>query len=170
MEPVTIHPHALTFFIKRYAWPSVIALLLLPAGYLVLAQTQVMAFALAVWAVAAIILSVALIHTHLHQRVYLSISGEEIIYETSIFSQNKVVVPLNKITDTAVTASWFDRILGSATLHINTAGGKEFEIVAEDFSKSGVDKVSAMLTSLMRQMPGSLPDNLAVKKSEEPKK
>lgn len=162
-ELLRIRPHVQSFLLKHYGWPLLAALLLLPAGYVVLAETQVMEFALGLWAVAALTASVAGIHAHLYRRVYVAITREEVVHEHGILNHHKSVVPLNKITDTSVFASWFDRLLGVATLHVNTAGGKDFEIVAQDFSRKDVDALNNELTRLMRAMPDSLPDNMAKK-------
>ena len=163
MEPNKIHPRAPPFFLKHYGWAAAIAVLLLPAGWFVLSETRVMEYALGMWALAALIFSIALIHTRLHQRVYLALSEEEIVYESGILSRTKAVVPLHNVTDTSVYASWFDRLLGCATLSVNTAGGKDFEIVAKDFPCKDLDAIHGQLMKLVRRTPSSLPDTLALK-------
>ncbi|VVB56866.1 Bacterial PH domain protein [uncultured archaeon] len=163
MDSFKIRPQPLSFFIKHYVWAAAAALLLIPGGLLVLMQTQVLEFALAAWAVAVILLSAALIHTHLHQRAYLTLAGEELIYEFGILDHHRVAAPINKITDVGLDASWFERLIGACTLKVNTAGGTGYEILAEDFPRREVDVLYAELMRLMRKTPGSLPDELAKK-------
>jgi len=162
-EKIKVHPNALAFFLKHYGYAVVAVVLLLPAGFFVLTETRVLEYALAVWALAVIILSTALIHTHLHQRVYLALTGEELVYEAGIFNHNHVTVPLNKITDTAIYQSWFDKLLGVATLRANTAGGAGYEVIAEDFPMDSIKMIHIELNKLLRHMPDSLPDELAKK-------
>lgn len=158
-----IHPHAPAFFLRHYGLAALVALLLLPGGFLVLEQTRVMEFALGVWAIAAIILSVALIHTRLYMRAFLTISGEELVHEWGILGHHRMVAPINKITDIGMDASWSDRLMGVCTLKVNTAGGSGYEIMAQDFPRAGVDRLHAELMRLIKRTPGSLPDELAKK-------
>lgn len=174
MEQETlVRPSPKAFILRHYAWAVALSLLLLLSGLYVLfgssgpdillplGSIPVMQVVLGLWSVAVILMGIALIHTHLHQRVYLALRNEELVHEFGIFNRHHVTVPLNRITDSLIYASWFDRILGVATLKVNTAGGKEFEIIATDFPNQGVKLIHAELNKLLRKMPDSLPDELA---------
>ena len=160
---IKIHPNPMAFFLKHYGYAVLVAILLLPAGFFVLTETRTIEYALGVWAIAVILLATALIHTHLHQRTYIALTEEELVYESGIFNHNHVTVPLNKITDTAIYQSWFDKLLGVATLRANTAGGAGYEVIALDFPMDSIKLIHIELNKLLRAMPDSLPDNLAKK-------
>jgi uncharacterized membrane protein YdbT with pleckstrin-like domain len=163
-EKFMIRPSEIGFFLRHYLWAGALSIILIPAGLIVLNETQALEWALGIWTVAAIIISTALIHTYLNRRTaYIALSGEELVYEFGILSHNRIVAPINKITDVALEASWFERIIGVCTLKANTAGGSGYEIIAQDFAKKDVDKIYSELLHLIRKTPGSLPDELAKK-------
>jgi len=155
-----IHPDRRAFFIKHYALVGLVSLLLLPLGVWVLLEMRSLEWALGAWALAVVLVSICLIHTHLHVRnVLLYQSSEEVVFETGILEHHKRVVPLHMITDSSVYRSFLDKMLGVATLRINTSGGSAYEIIAEDFPIGQVERIHQEIHLRMRRLPGSMPSN-----------
>ncbi len=174
MEQETlIRPSQKAFLLRNYAWAVVAVPLLLIAGlYLLLTASgpdfllpigsiPVMQVVLGLWALAVIFAAIALIHTRLHQRVYLALRSEELVYESGILNHHTVTVPLHMITDSQVTRMWFDRLIGVSTLKVNTSGGAGYEITAVDFPYEEIARMHAELLKLINKLPNSLSDDLA---------
>ena len=172
-QETLIRPSQKAFLVRHYAWAVAGVPLLLVAGLYILltaggpdillpiGSIPVLQVVLGLWSIAVICAAIALIHTRLHQRVYLALRSEEMVYEYGIFNHHTVTVPLHMITDSQITSEWLDRILGVSTLRINTSGGAGYEITAEDFPAAEIARMHSDLLKLINELPTSLPDNLA---------
>ena len=173
-QEILIRPSPKAFIIHRYLWSLVIALLLLLAGLYILftsaspdfilpigGSLPVIQIVLGLWSLAVIITGFAFIHTHLHQRAYLALRSEELVYEYGIINHHKITVPLHMVTDSQITRLWFDRLVGSATLQVDTSGGSGYEITAYEFGAADVERLYNELMKLINELPNSLPDDLA---------
>ncbi len=168
-----IRPSPKAFLLRNYAWAAAAVPLLLLAGLYILfgssgpdiilplGSLPVMQVVLGLWSLAVIIAGFALIHTHLHQRVYLALRNEELVYESGILNHHIITVPLHMITDSQVTRMWFDRVIGVSTLKVNTSGGAGYEITAVDFPAEEIARMHSELLKLVNKLPNSLSDDLA---------
>lgn len=174
-QEILVRPSPKAFLLRRYAWAVALSLLLLLAGLYILfgssgpdillplGSLPVMQVVLGMWSAAVILISIALIHTRLHQRTYLALRSEELVYEFGIINHHTTTVPLHMITDSQVTRLWFDRLIGVSTLRVNTSGGAGYEITAEDFPAADIARIHAELLKLINKLPTSLPDELSKK-------
>ena len=170
---IFIRPSPQVFFIRQYGMAALAALILVIGGlYLLLTASgpdfqflsgsiPVMQVVIGLWAVAVILVSIGLIHTKMHQRVYLALMEEELVYEFGIFNHHTITVPFHMITDSQISNSWTDRLLHVSTLQVNTSGGPGYEILAVDFPASEIIRLHTELLKLVNELPTSLPDNLA---------
>ena len=160
-----VHPNRFRYFLHNYFLVALLSSALFLAGFL--AAFSVIPggamLALPCWIIAAIAAIATIGHTALHcNATVIYLTGEEIIYETGIISHQKVSVPLHMITDTKLDRELIDKLLGTATIRINTSGGKDYEIVA-NFEFDDLNELYNEIYRLIRKTPTSMPDAEAKK-------
>lgn len=156
--PMQIRPHLLGYFIRHYTVSSIGALLLILASFaapFVIKDLPLLAVALFFVGIGILAISVA--HTILfRQTTSLTLKEEEICYEEGILSHELITAPVHMVTDSTITRSFFDKIIGAATLGINTSGSPAKEIMAENFNYNDVKKMHDEMYKLINELPNSL--------------
>lgn len=135
-EHLTIRPIVWVYFLKAYWFVILIALVA------VIAELMVMGGFIApvdsIWAygffvVAAVVLIISVVDTVLVCRnTSVILEEHQIVYQTGIFSSQRDVITLERITNTSLDRSFLDRsfldkFLGTADLNISTAGSRTYE-------------------------------------------
>lgn len=76
------------------------------------------------------VLLVVLVYGFLYKEATtIYVDEEKVSYETGVLERVRKDIPIAKITDSVIQRSVLERVLGLATLYINTAGRAEYEIV-----------------------------------------
>lgn len=131
LEILHLRPLKRQYFITHY-WPVPVmffAWLLLLAGSLFgMAQMDAgLAFLLSAALLALLAISVA--HTWLFcDTTSISLEANGVNYTQGIINHDKKKIPLSMVIDASLKRGIFDRVLGTATLFINTAGGEGYDL------------------------------------------
>lgn len=131
MDKMTLKPTAIGFFLKHYyvlllALPAVLLLFIISLAGIFTLESWMMVILLIALAVLA---SVALAHSKIHQSVTSVYANEEkFVHETGILHHKKMKIPMHMITDTSIKRTLYDRIIGTATLEVSTSGSAGIEV------------------------------------------
>ena len=162
-----IRPSVHGFYVKNYLFATVLAVLMFFAGlYMIFASGELM-ISLGLVVVSVLIVVLGVVHSHVNSKTsVLYISGDQLVYETGILSQHKMVAPVSRITDSAIKRTFFERIFGIADLQVNTSGTGEIEILANDFNYEEVEKLHEELYRLINKTQQMQPAKEAEQKKE----
>lgn len=155
-----VHPERLRFFAHNYLLLALLSVMMFIVGFgaaLGIFPGDAMV-ALPLWIIGAAIIAFSVGHTVLHcNATMIYLTKEELVSETGIVEHHKVRVPIHMITDVKLHRDFVDKLIGTATIHVNTSGGKGYEIFGH-FEYPDLDELYNEVFALIRKTPASLPD------------
>lgn len=100
--------------------------------------------------VAALVLLFSLVHSKLHEMVTsVALEDNKVVHESGIFKHRKNSLQMSMVTDSLVTRSVLDRMLGTCTLHVNTSGTSAYEVVCDALDVKEAEKMNELLHELI---------------------
>jgi uncharacterized membrane protein YdbT with pleckstrin-like domain len=149
-----LHPSRRVYFIKNYYIVILVVLIAITAQILVLTgyiDPANFSFVSMVLLLAMFLLGISMFHTSLHcKNTFVLLEAYQIVYETGILNSKRKVITFDRITDTALNRTLFDKILGTATLNISTAGSTKYEIRASELKYGPASYIHEKLHEKMR--------------------
>lgn len=154
MEILHLEPLKREYFITHYSPVPVLAF----AGLLLLigALSGIIHIdawlALLAFSVLLALLAASVMYTWLFcDTTSISLEADGVNYTQGIFNHNKKKIPLSKIIDASLRRSISDRLLGTATLYIDTAAGKGYDISLRNLPFNGAANMYEKLYSHIKK-------------------
>ena len=115
------------------------------------------------WA-SLVILPLIFLHAYLRWKfMAYAMSDNNIIVKSGYLRQKLTIIPVNKLQTLSIEASFFQRRLGLATVHVDTAAQSTISYFSEnsvvDIEKDDAEKLMKSINSKFRQI-NNLPEKL----------
>ncbi|MCX6777969.1 MAG: PH domain-containing protein [Candidatus Micrarchaeota archaeon] len=158
-----ISPKTRIHYIKRYSTAMLIPIACLLAVIIILAgglSTGLILPVFVILAASLILMGVLYSYSVVYcNSVKLYMDGDDVIEERGILSHSEKKINVQRITDTSVTRSFIDKLLGAAMLNINTAGKEGYEVIVDCLSYSDAEKMHDEIYARMDEMGGGQAKN-----------
>jgi len=145
-----IRPRFIGYFLAHYLFVVPLAVVL---AALALMNVGEMEFFFIFLAVLVLLFSIA--HSKAHEMVTsVALEDNKIVHECGIFQHKKNSLPISTITDSAITRSVLERMLGTCTLQVNTSGLSGYEVVCDALDVEEAEKMNNLLHEMIHGHAG----------------
>ena len=145
-----IRPRFIGYFLAHYLFVVPLAVVL---AALALMNVGEMEFFFIFLAVLVLLFSIA--HSKAHEMVTsIYIDDNKFVHESGILKNKKNSLPISMVTDSLITRSVLERVLGTCTLNVNTSGTSAYEVVCDALDFGEAEGVNNLLHEMIHGHAG----------------
>lgn len=145
-----IRPKLTGYFLTHYFFVMPLAIVLVALALMNVGELGLFFIFLAV-----LVLLFSIVHSKAHEMVTsVALEDNKIVHESGIFQHKKNSLPISTITDSAITRSLLERMVGTCTMHVNTSGLSGYEVVCDALDANEAEKMNSLLHEMIHGHAG----------------